>query len=417
VHLIGHAAGAADIERIDGVWHHRVNIFDRAICGLRGSPVAMELYAAAAKHQEVAKLHASEPVDLVVAAIWPGEGLVCLLDDRLTTVTVLVTPVKLMVDRGWLSGEQYVALGRMEEAVLKRSRHIHSSTAAITAEVEATFGVGLPRHENVPLFVCDRTGRRALERYASPDQVEVLFVGRPEPRKGADVLVAAATSLEPEFPDAQFVLVGEGDWSAVRPRDGTDPWAREHLSFLGRVDEARLWRLYSGADIVCVPSRYESFGYALIEAMMFGKPIVATNVGGMSSTVVEGENAWLCPPGDPDALARSLSRLMRDPEMRAAFGRRSRELYVGGYSEVPGGARTAALYASIAAERRDGGVGASLVDQLAEAIREIAQPDTGLASQIAAELLNGSVTHSNSWKLTQRLRNLRRRGRGDPRGG
>jgi glycogen(starch) synthase len=130
-----------------------------------------------------------------------------------------------------------------------------------------------------------------------------LSVGRCEPRKGADVLLAAAQRLASEVRNVVYVFVGAGGWDALRTQVEQDARLRDHVLFLGPVDDRRLWELYAGADIVCVPSRYESFGLVLTEAMMFGKPIVASAVGGMPGVVEEGGNALLVPAGDGDRLA------------------------------------------------------------------------------------------------------------------
>lgn len=454
VNLIGHAEGKPQVESVDGFWHHRVEIVDRGLPGLEGSAAAMELYAAAAKHRAVLELHASTPVDLVVAAIWPGEGLICLLDDQLATATVLVTPVKLMVDRGMLSGEPYETMARIERAIVRRSVHTHGTSSAIAADVESTFGVKLPRSELAPLFMVDRAGRPGHERYARPSETEVLFVGRAEPRKGADVLLAAAR----QCPHAAYVLVGPGYWGPLRSGAETDERLQERVSFLGEVDDARLWRLYAGADIVVVPSRYESFGYPLIEAMMFGKAIVATDVGGMPAVVEDEGNALLCPPDDPQALADSLSQLVEDAERRAAYGRRSRELYEQRFSVAVGASRTAALYERMAADHRLAAKAAAkpLIELLTEAVAEIERLEDGVARELAHGLLTetgrpttepppdwarrakgaedraqraearvheierrneqlqdqlDAVVNSNSWRLTKPLRALRRRER------
>jgi glycosyltransferase involved in cell wall biosynthesis len=459
VHVIGHAAEAPEVKRADGVWRHYVEIADRRLPGLERCSADLDLYAAVAKYQEVLNLHAEAPVDIVVATIWPGEGLLCLLDDRLATVTVLVTPVQLMLDRQMLAGDQFEAIGRVERAVAERSSYVHGTSSAIVADVEGTFGVSFPRSDLAPLFTDDRLGSSGRERYADSDQTEVLFIGRPEPRKGADVLIGAARLLERES-RAVYVFVGPGDWDGLRAEVDADANLRGRVRFLGAVDEARLWRLYSGGDIVCVPSRYESFGYALIEAMMFGKALVATDVGGMPAIVEEGGNALLCPPDDPESLARCLERLIVDADLRNGYARRSRDLYLERYSPARGAQRTAALYASIAADHRHAQVAAAhsaaarergvspdgLTDALTEAVAGIAELELDVAHRVAVALLDGTtvpagdvagtvgewqeraleaerqnaelragldrITRSNSWRLTRPLRGLRRRDRG-----
>src|SRR5205823_111461 len=86
------------------------------------------------------------------------------------------------------------------------------------------------------------------------------------------------------------------------------------------VDETRVAREYATHDLLVFPSRYEGFGMVFLEAMAAGLPVVATPVGGVVDIVRDGENGVMVPVGDPDALARAVLELWRDPERRARIG-------------------------------------------------------------------------------------------------
>jgi glycogen(starch) synthase len=394
VHVVGYGESTTAGVPVDGVWRHHVSMNDQTLPDLADVPVATDLYAAVAKYRAVMRLHARAPLHLVVATPWPGESLVCLLDRRLTVLTRLVTSVKFMTDTGLLRGEPWLSMGRLERAVISRSRHFSASTAAIVADTESTFQIKLPAIAPVPLGTADRAREVTHgERLASPEEVVVLSVGRLEPRKGADVLLASARLLVTELPHALYVFVGEGNWDGLRMEVERDVQLRGRVLFLGRVDDARLWRLYAGADLVCVPSLYESFGQVLIEAMMFGKPIVASAAGGMPSVVEEGGNALLASPGDCDQLASCLRELISSPELRRSFGRRSRELYEERYTLERVGARKAEHFRSILETERAfraetaTGPGSILVG-LAEAVAEITGKPPAVAARIAAGLLD-----------------------------
>jgi glycosyltransferase involved in cell wall biosynthesis len=396
-HVIGYGEGSAVSERIDGVWRHRIAVTDGKLPELADVPVAGELYTAVAKYHAVMRLHTRGGVDLVVATPWPGESLVCVLDGRLTVVTSLVTSVKFMTDTGLLAGEPWLMMGRLERAVIARSRYFSASSAAIVSDTESTFGIRLPLVTPTAFGTADRAqGVTRPERLASAEDVVVLCVGRCEPRKGPDVLLAAAQRLAGEARNVVYVFVGDGSWDGLRNQVEQDARLRDHVLFLGRVDDRRLWELYAGADIVCVPSHYESFGLVLTEAMMFGKPIVASAVGGMPSVVEEGGNALLVPAGDPDRLAACLHRLIRTPTLRRDFGRRSREIYEERYTTERMGARKAQHFRTIVeAERRrsDGGAPGprSINGGLARALEEVAGMDPAIASRAADGLLVAPV--------------------------
>ena len=107
-------------------------------------------------------------------------------------------------------------------------------------------------------------------------------------------------------------------------------WERIH--FEGLLAEDALLREYASCDILVAPSRFESFGLVLLEAMRVGKPVVACRVGGMVDIVEEGGNGFMVPPGDASALESALARLIESADLRAAFGARSRQLFEERYS-------------------------------------------------------------------------------------
>ena len=117
-------------------------------------------------------------------------------------------------------------------------------------------------------------------------KVRILFVGRIEARKGVDLLLEAAYRVLPEFPDAELVLVGRhnpagGENCLARFAEVTaaDADLKARITFAGELSDDDLMRAYADCDVFVLPSRYESFGLVLTEAMMFGKPVVAARAG------------------------------------------------------------------------------------------------------------------------------------------
>ena len=138
------------------------------------------------------------------------------------------------------------------------------------------------------------------------DPPEVLYAGRLSPEKGVLELVEAATGLN-------LVVAGDGP---LRPRV---PGSR------GFLPHDELERLYARAAVVACPSRREGFGVACLEAMAHGRPVVATDVGGLRDLVVDGKTGILVPPGDAAALRTALQRLLGDPDLRRRLGAAGRE--------------------------------------------------------------------------------------------
>lgn len=143
-------------------------------------------------------------------------------------------------------------------------------------------------------------------------------VGRLSPEKGMGYFVDAANQLPSAFPNAQFLVVGDGPERApLQAR--ANPNA---IRFLGQRED--IPELLNTMDVFVLPSLAEAFGIAAIEAMACELPVVATRVGGLREIVVENETGLLVPPRDADALGSAISNLLADPSKCRAFGERGR---------------------------------------------------------------------------------------------
>ncbi len=147
-----------------------------------------------------------------------------------------------------------------------------------------------------------------LGRFAEPHQGGggVLFVGRLAPQKGVDVLIEAARRL----PEVPFVIAGEGPTIA----------APSNVRFLGLRRD--IPALLASADVAVVPSRWEGFGLAAVEAMAAGVPVVASAVDALPGLL--GDAGALVPPEDPVALAEAIAGLLADRGAARAMGTRGR---------------------------------------------------------------------------------------------
>ncbi|HYI99117.1 MAG TPA: glycosyltransferase [Thermoleophilaceae bacterium] len=184
----------------------------------------------------------------------------------------------------------------------------------------------------------------------------IVTLGRLVERKGVGNVIEALA----EVPDAELVVVGgpeaaelEYDGEVRRLRAVARAAGVEHrVAFAGRLGRDEVPALIRSADVVAAVPWYEPFGIVPLEAMACGVPVVASAVGGMIDTVVDGVTGAHVPPRDPAALAATLRDLLDRPELRARLGRagaaRARERY--GWDGIAGA--TQESYRHVLAERR-----------------------------------------------------------------
>jgi glycosyltransferase involved in cell wall biosynthesis len=148
----------------------------------------------------------------------------------------------------------------------------------------------------------------------------LLGLGTLEPRKDLPTLVRAFALLTHDLPH-RLVLAGLAGWGAGELHAAVaQSGAADRVLFPGYVPEADKAALFSGADAFVYPSRYEGFGLPVLEAMACGVPTITTTGGSLPE--VAGDGALLIDPGDPDALAAAIAKLLGNPEEAAALASR-----------------------------------------------------------------------------------------------
>ncbi|HEX78079.1 MAG TPA: glycosyltransferase family 4 protein [Dehalococcoidia bacterium] len=153
----------------------------------------------------------------------------------------------------------------------------------------------------------------------------ILFVGRPEKRKGLKYLLRAYRELKREFPDLRLLVVGPGTHLRQRYERLAQKYHLEDVVFTGYVSDADLPRYYRSAEVFCAPATgQESFGIVLLEAMAMGTPVVATNIDGYASVMEHGVQGLLVPPRREEALAQAIATLLDNPALGKEMGARGR---------------------------------------------------------------------------------------------
>jgi phosphatidylinositol alpha-mannosyltransferase len=155
------------------------------------------------------------------------------------------------------------------------------------------------------------------------DQLRVLFVGRPEERKGLPILLAAFGALVEHVP-SRLTVIGAEREDVLRYL--ADPETMQFIDVRGRVSGEALHQAMHEADVLCAPSLSgESFGMVLTEAFAAGTPAIASAIAGYSDVVSDGVDGVLVPPGDAQRLAEELQRAHHEPERLVTMGRSARQ--------------------------------------------------------------------------------------------
>lgn len=154
----------------------------------------------------------------------------------------------------------------------------------------------------------------------------ILFVGRPEKRKGVGYLLRAYPLVKNAFPDVRFIIVGAGKWDASPYRTYVQRHGLRDILIVGQVSDEDLPRYHRSAHVFCSPATEgESFGIVLLEAMAAGLPVVASDIDGYREVLHDGVEGLLVPPRNEHELAAALCRLLGDRETAAEMGARALE--------------------------------------------------------------------------------------------
>lgn len=312
-----------------GVWWHRRRLVggDRALNFGRFRQTALRLATAASCRRALGRLQAS--FDVIESPEWVAESLLLRGKTSAPVVVSLHTPLHILFgfDVPRFHSDLRIA-DRLERAAVRRAAAVTSSSRLL-AETLTADGWLQKTPAIIPLPV-DAGAWESLPSVASTEP-EVLVVGRLEPRKAPEVAVQAAAMLAEEVEGVRVTFVGRsrgwregrgyGEWTAALAERTGAP-----ARFVPQLPHHEMREQYAKARVVAVPSLFESFSLATVEAMACGRPIVYTSKVG-AAEILRGTDAGSeVATNDPQALADALRPYLLDADHAARAGATAREI-------------------------------------------------------------------------------------------
>jgi D-inositol-3-phosphate glycosyltransferase len=229
-----------------------------------------------------------------------------------------------------------------EEKVIAGADRLVAATSAEMTQLETLYGANpykitiIPPGVDVSHFYPIPADEAKAYLGTPPEEQMILFVGRIEPLKGVENLMRAIAlmrkrGISHEIP--HYLAVIGGDIDSDEQKMSVEMARLQRLCdeldicdlilFLGKRSQDILPYYYSAAELLVMPSLYESFGMVALESMACGTPVVASRVGGLAYLVQDGVNGYSVPDGDIEALSERITLLLRDPAHRQDLGRQA----------------------------------------------------------------------------------------------
>ncbi len=313
----------------------------------------------------LAKVHQSDPVDIVETPLWDTEGLALSLvatAHRPPVVVRLVTPFPVAARlNSWSVPPREASLfGQAEKALIANADAVVPISESIAKTIESEYGIRRDARWQSsycgiaywPFFDFELNYADLTEINGRPlptpaDAKLILFVGRLEGRKGVDLLLAAANKFLPVDEKAHLLFAGRDIEGWVeKSRSILSGEIADRVHFVGEVKDATRDKLLNAAYCVVFPSRYESFGLVPLEAFVYGTPVVATRAGAIPEVVDDEKCGLLFDTESADSLAACVSRMLKDAGLRQRLSDGAR-LQARKFSARKAAIRAVSLYSTL----------------------------------------------------------------------
>ncbi|HEV3389113.1 MAG TPA: glycosyltransferase family 4 protein [Solirubrobacteraceae bacterium] len=235
--------------------------------------------------------------------------------------------------QGWVQNHPQSHIHAAERAMVRRADHVITCSRYMRVHVANVFGVRPSKITAIPNGIDPRDLEPVSDdlpalrsRYADPDELLVLLVGRLVYEKGFHLALDALAPLVRRMRGVRFVVAGTGTAEAELKHQASTLGLAGHGAFLGWIGDDMLHSLYRVSDLCIVPSIYEPFGLVALEAMASGCLCVVADTGGLREVVpVEGTVGLRFPSRDAGALRGVLERVLTDDAERAQLVAEGRE--------------------------------------------------------------------------------------------
>lgn len=250
------------------------------------------------------------------------------------------------------------AIRRVEKILARLTDSIIALTELEKSDY-VKFGIALPRKVSVIYqglelnkFKSDwKESSQARQSFGiKQDEPVIGMIGRLEPVKGSLFFVDAAARIAKSYPQARFVVTGEGSLKPAMEKRSDELGLRGRFIFTGWREDVQ--RVLSMMDVVVHPSLNEAVGMALIEAQAQGIPIVASRVGGIPEVVLDHKTGILVPPSDPEKTAEAVNGLLADKQKRADMGEAGKVWVYDKFNAETMANKTSALYIELLHKKR-----------------------------------------------------------------
>lgn len=224
-------------------------------------------------------------------------------------------------------GMKRTMLSNTEKVLAKRTESIIAVSQALKFELEQECGIPSDKvtviYNGISLPLAGN-GQNIRRHFGiKPEVIVVGSVARLIPSKGIHHLLDAIPLIKDYCENVRFMIVGDGPYEGVLKVKVKDLGVEGDVIFTGYVTP--VWDYLDAMDIFVLPSLSEGLGVSILEAMAMGKPVIASNVGGIPEIITHGENGYLVSPGDAADLASAIICLIKNVYLRKSLGHKGRE--------------------------------------------------------------------------------------------